>query len=177
MACPDGFGHFVNHAEAAGAVSITAVDDTGTEFGPVSVFIEASRAIEFSTSDLERGNTQLGIATGIGAGQGDWRLVLETDLPIEPLTYVQAPSGFLDRLDRAVPGGSFGMGHCGKPDTDVMGGGRASAASARALGGAGRELRDSPERLAGGPDGLSPGLTCVFADVSRVHLFAAVSVK
>ena len=97
----------VNHAGEAGEVSIAAVDDTGARFGPVAVSIEAGQAIEFSASDLERGNAQLGIDTGIGAGQGDWRIELETDLPIEPMAHVQAPSGFLDRLDRAVPGGSF----------------------------------------------------------------------
>ena len=103
----EGVVRIVNHAQKAGEVSIAVVDDTGARFGPITVSIEAGQTIEFSASDLERGNAQLGIDTGIGVGQGDWRLELDTDLPIEPTAHVQAPSGFLDRLDRVVPGGSF----------------------------------------------------------------------
>ncbi len=103
----EGVARIVNHSGEAGEVSVTAVDDTGAAFGPIAVFIEAGRAVEFSVSDLERGNAARGIDSGVGTGQGDWRLELETDLSIEPLTYVQAPSGFLDRLDRVVPARSF----------------------------------------------------------------------
>lgn len=99
----EGVVRIVNHSAEAGEVSITAVDDAGTEFGPVALRIEASRAIEFSAADLERGNALAGIETGIGVGQGDWRLALETDLSIEPLAFARTPAGFLDRLDRLVP--------------------------------------------------------------------------
>ena len=43
---------------------------------------------------MEQGNTGKGIA-GIGSGQGDWRLRLETDLDIEPLAYARSGDGLL----------------------------------------------------------------------------------
>ncbi len=103
----EGVVRIVNHSDAAGEIFITAMDDTGAAFGPISVPIEARRAIEFSAADLEQGNADKGIAAGIGAGRGDWRLVLETSLEIEPLAYSRTSAGFADSLDRVVPRRSF----------------------------------------------------------------------
>ena len=102
-----GVVRILNHSGEAGDVAVTAIDDSGAAFGPVTLFVDAGQAIEFSSMDLERGNAQMGIATGIGGGQGDWRLVLETDLDIEPLVRVHTPSGFVGELDATVPRRSF----------------------------------------------------------------------
>ena len=102
-----GVVRILNHSGEAGDVAVTAIDDSGRAFGPVTLFLEAGQAIEFSSMDLERGNAEIGIATGIGGGQGDWRLVLETELEIEPLVQVRLPSGFVGELDATVPRRSF----------------------------------------------------------------------
>ena len=102
-----GVVRILNHSGEAGDVAVTAIDDSGKAFGPVILFFEAGQAIEFSSTDLERGNADKGIPTGIGGGQGDWRLVLETELEIEPLVYVRTPSGFVGELDATVPHRSF----------------------------------------------------------------------
>ena len=103
----EGMVRIVNHSDTAGQVTVTAIDDTGLAFGPVSLEIQAGQAIRFSSTDLERGNDALGIATGIGGGQGDWRLVLDTSLDIEPLAYVHTPDGFVDSLHDMLPRRSF----------------------------------------------------------------------
>ena len=103
----EGMVRIVNHSDEAGQVAVTAVDDSGLAFGPVSLEIGAGQAIQFSSTDLERGNEALGIATGIGGGQGDWRLILDTPLDIEPLAYVRTEAGFVDSLHDVVPRRSF----------------------------------------------------------------------
>ena len=80
----EGMVRIVNHSDESGQVALTAIDDSGLAFGPVTLEIGARQAIRFSSLDLEHGNEAVGIATGIGGGQGDWRLVLDTPLDIEP---------------------------------------------------------------------------------------------
>ena len=103
----EGMVRIVNHSDEAGQVAITAIDDSGLGFGPVTLEVGAGQALRFSSADLERGNEALGLATGIGGGQGDWRLVLDTSLDIEPLAYVHTSAGFVDSLHDAVPRRSF----------------------------------------------------------------------
>ena len=103
----EGMVRIVNHSDEAGRVAITAIDDSGLAFGPVAIELGARQAVRFSSTDLERGNEALGIATGIGGGQGDWRLVLDTSLDIEPLAYVHTSAGFVDSLHDVVPRRSF----------------------------------------------------------------------
>ena len=103
----EGIVRIVNHSDESGEVAVTAIDDSGLAFGPVALQIGARQAIRFSSADLELGNEALGIATGIGGGQGDWRLVLDTPLDIEPLAYVHTPAGFVDSLHDKLPRRSF----------------------------------------------------------------------
>ena len=98
-----GVVRIVNHSADAGDVAITAIDDSGYIFGPVTLTVEAQQAIHLSSTDFEQGNADKGLPTGVGAGQGDWRLVLETALDIEPLAYVQTSAGFVDRIHDLVP--------------------------------------------------------------------------
>ena len=103
----EGMVRILNHSGEAGEVVVTAIDDAGAVFGPIGLELKAREAIHFSSADLERGNAARGIAAGIGGGQGDWRLVLETELDIEPLAYVQTSAGFIDGLNDTLPTPSF----------------------------------------------------------------------
>lgn len=103
----EGMVRIINHSDESGRVAVTAIDDSGLVLGPITLEVEAGQAIRFSSADLERGNDALGIATGIGGGQGDWRLVLDTSLDIEPLAYVHTSAGFVDSLHDVVPRRSF----------------------------------------------------------------------
>ena len=103
----EGLVRIINHSDESGRVTVTAIDDSGRSFGPVAIRMEAGQSIRFSSGDLERGNRALGIANGIGNGHGDWRLVLDTALDIEPLAYVRTPTGFIDSLHDIVSSRPF----------------------------------------------------------------------
>ena len=98
-----GVVRIVNHSADAGEVAITAIDDAGYVYGPVTLSVEGQEAVHFSSSDLEQGNATRGLSGGVGAGQGDWRLVLDTALDIEPSAYVQTTTGFVDRIHDLLP--------------------------------------------------------------------------
>jgi len=98
-----GFLRLINHSDQPGDVSLTATDDTGREFGPVSLALAARQVIHFNSSELEMGNSAKGLESGIGQGQGHWRLRLASPLPIEALAYVRAPDGFLSSIYDLAP--------------------------------------------------------------------------
>ena len=97
-----GFVRIVNRSDASGAVAVHAIDDSGQRFGPVSFVLNARATKHFNSQDLELGNVDKGFMSGIGGGQGDWRLEIETDLDIEPLAYVRTADGFLTSMHDVV---------------------------------------------------------------------------
>ena len=80
-----GLARIINLSERAGEVTIHAIDDTGQRFGPVTLSLEAKATQNFTSDDLRDGNAAL--SGGVGFGQGNWRLELDTDLDIDPLAY------------------------------------------------------------------------------------------
>ena len=98
-----GFVRVVNHSAEAGEVAITAIDDEGTRYGPVTLRIEANEAVHFNSADLETGNARKGLESGTGAGEGSWRLELESALDIEVLSYVRTHDGFVTSMHEFVP--------------------------------------------------------------------------
>ena len=103
-----GFARIINHSDTAGTVSITGVDDAGTEFGPIRLSIGAREAIHFTSQDLEGGNPSNGLARGLGDGTGNWRLQLRTSLEIEPLAYIRTGEGFVTPVHEVIRGNEAG---------------------------------------------------------------------
>ena len=85
---PESFMRIINLSSRSGTVSVSAIDDSGAEFGPFSLSLKANAVIHFDSYDLEKGNISKGIK-GIGNGRGHWRLSLHTDLHIKPLVYTR----------------------------------------------------------------------------------------
>ena len=102
----EGMVHVLNHSAQAGTVRITAVDDAGRRFGPVRLFIEARETVRLSSLDLENGNPAKGLPEGAsaGAGAGDWRLELSSELDIEVLSYVRTWDGDVVAMHDTAPG-------------------------------------------------------------------------
>ncbi len=98
-----GFARIVNHSDWDGDVQITAIDDAGERFGPVTLALRAGRTVHFNSDDLELGNRAKGLPRGVGSGQGDWRLELATSLNIEALAYVRTADGFVTTMHDVVP--------------------------------------------------------------------------
>ena len=93
-----GFVRIINHSERAGTVTIRAIDDTGKRFGPASLSLDANQTRHFDSQDLERGNAAKGLSGGVGAGTGNWRLELSSELAIEALAYIRTPDGFVTSM-------------------------------------------------------------------------------
>ena len=104
-----GIARVVNHSNAGGEISITAVDDAGIRYGPVTLWIEPGATVYFDSADLETGNTDKGLHEGVGPGNGDWRLVLESDLDFEVLSYVRTVDGFLTTMHDIAPARMEGL--------------------------------------------------------------------
>ena len=52
-----------NRSDVAGMVAISAIDDVGERFGPVTLHLPARRSVGFNSTDLEKGNTGKGHTT------------------------------------------------------------------------------------------------------------------
>ena len=99
----EGFVRLINRSGRAGEVRVTAIDDSGARRGPVALRLGARGAAHFNSGDLEDGNEAKGLADGVGAGTGDWRLEFETDLEVEALSYVRAADGFVTAMHDTAP--------------------------------------------------------------------------
>ena len=79
------------------------VNDTDRDFGVSQLGLDANETVHFNSDDLETGNARKGLTGGTGAGAGDWRLVLESDLDIKVLAYIRTTDGFLTAMHDTVP--------------------------------------------------------------------------
>ena len=98
----EGFVRVINHSSMSGEVRIDAIDDSGRIAHPVTLALGARETVHFNSDDLERGNTAKGLSGSAGAGVGDWRLAMESDLDIEVLAYVRTSDGFLTAMHDVV---------------------------------------------------------------------------
>ena len=97
-----GFARIINRSPRSGAVAIHAIDDAGGRFGPATLSLAAGQTAHFNSDDLETGNAAKGLSGGVGAGEGDWRLELATDLDIEALAYMRTADGFLTGMNEVA---------------------------------------------------------------------------
>ena len=98
-----GFARIVNRSDSSGTVTITAFDDSGRRYDPVTLVLDPRRTVHFNSGDLEDGNADK-IAVGIGpAAQGDWRLDLTSDLEIKVLSYIRTRDGFVTSMHDLAP--------------------------------------------------------------------------
>ena len=98
-----GFLRVINHSDTAGEVSIDAVDDVGGTYPTSTLALAANQTVHFNSNDVEMGNDDKGLSGGTGAGEGDWRLVLASELDIEVLAYIRTThDGFLTAMHDTV---------------------------------------------------------------------------
>lgn len=110
----EGFIRIINHADRAGEVQLTAIDDDGDRFGPVALPIDARATVHLNSGDVENGSAAKGLPDGTGAsGNGDWRLVLTSELDTEVLAYVRTGAGYVSAIHEAVAPDANGHHHLG----------------------------------------------------------------
>ena len=98
-----GFLRVINRSDASGEVLIYAFDDDDSHRGLVSLTLDAGAAAHLNSQDLEDGNISKGLFGSTGAGSGDWRLQLTSDLEIEVLVYVRTDDGFVTAIHHIAP--------------------------------------------------------------------------
>ena len=99
----EGMARVINHSGEAGEVSIRAFDDEGEFHGPLTLSLGALETVHFNSEDLENGNPAGGLTGCTGAGEGDWRLELASELDIEVLSYIRTPGGFVTSMHDVAP--------------------------------------------------------------------------
>ena len=104
-----GLVRVVNRAGTTGEVRIRASDDSGRDYGAVTLSLDANAATHFTSADIEDGNPRKGLSGGLGSGEGDWRLQVSSDLDIDVLAYLRTPDGFLTAMHDVAP--SIGSRH------------------------------------------------------------------
>ncbi len=98
----EGLVRVINRSDAAGEVRIEAFDGTELAYEALTLALRANEAAQFDSNDLELGNTAKGLTGSTGAGEGDWRLELTSDLDIEVLSYVRAAGDRLSPMHEAA---------------------------------------------------------------------------
>ena len=101
---PYGFVRVENRSEESDTVEITAIDDTGERFGPVTLALDAGEVASFTSRQLEEGALERGLSAGVGDGEGHWRLELDTDLDIAAQAYARNAEDYVSRIDATVVG-------------------------------------------------------------------------
>ena len=105
------FLRIINTTNESGTVQIHGIDDNGVRFGPASLAVGANAVVNFTSRELERGNTAKGISSGVGDGEGNWRLELTTALVIEPLVYIRTSDGFVTSMHDVAPTSGLNLDH------------------------------------------------------------------
>ena len=94
-----GFVRIVNEGDESGSVRVFAVDDAGTAPDGFEIELGARQVVHFNADDLENGNANKGIEGGVGYPVlGDWRLDVETTLPVRVMSFVRHGDGFLTAM-------------------------------------------------------------------------------
>ncbi len=92
----------INHSNTSGEVSISGIDDEGTEYGPATILIHGNENLLLYTEDIESGLDPVNV--GLGHGVGSWRLHLTSSFDIEAIAYFEARDGLLTNLQQTVQG-------------------------------------------------------------------------
>ena len=101
--CNNGLVRIGNRVDRSGTVRIHAIDDEGVRFGPVDLSLDAHEAVTFNSRDLEEGNASKGLPVGVGDGEGNWRLELQTDLDVAFSAYVRTSHGVVRGMQDVAP--------------------------------------------------------------------------
>ena len=98
-----GFVRVLNRSAHAGEVTISARDDSGRVYEPLTLAVRAGQTAPFNSRDLETGNPDKGLTGSTGPGAGDWRLELTSDLDIEAAAYIRTTDGFVTSMHEVAP--------------------------------------------------------------------------
>ena len=79
-------------------VTIDALDDGGQRSGTVTVTLDAGQTLTLTAAELEAGPREAQAGGAFGDGQGKWRLYVAADQPIQVMSLLEQPDGYLSNL-------------------------------------------------------------------------------
>jgi len=96
----------INPNAVAAAVAIDGQDDAGQPApnGTATLVLPAATALDLRATDIETGNTLLGLSGGMGSGTGKWALTVNATLPIKVMSLLRGPGGILTNLSTVTKG-------------------------------------------------------------------------
>ena len=86
----------VNDGERAASVTVTGIDDNGTDSGTAELTVRAGLALTFTSAELETGSDR--ITGSLGDGEGRWRLRVRSNESITVMSLLETPSGLLTNM-------------------------------------------------------------------------------
>ena len=98
-----GFVRVINRSRVSGTVRIEAFDDTDIVYDTPTLLVGPGEVGSFNSDDLEIGNPEKDMTGSTGAGRGDWRLELSSELDIEVLAYIRTTDGFVTAMHDLAP--------------------------------------------------------------------------
>ena len=91
----------INPGHAPAEVAITGIDSRGVSPGDgVAVTIPAGASLTYTAAELESGRGA-GLRGSLGDGAGEWRLIVESEQPLQAMSLVSSPTGHLTNLSTA----------------------------------------------------------------------------
>ena len=99
------FLRFINRTEDENDVEVYGIDDSGrySDDGPVTFTLAPRASNQITIQDLEDGNPGAGLDNELCDGQGKWQLRVRSEGPIEAMSLIRTPDGFLTSLDDVAP--------------------------------------------------------------------------
>ena len=99
------FIRLVNPGITSNSVEIYATDDSGqvSRKGPIELKIPANQSLQFTTKDLEAGNTAKGLTNNLCNGQGKWTFSFRSGSEVKVMSFIRTKDGFLTGLNTSVP--------------------------------------------------------------------------
>lgn len=92
----------INVSDAPGAITISAVDDSGNAApgGDVTFNLSAGETRSISSVELESGASDL-VGT-LGDGTGKWRISVTSDVEVRIMSLIESPGGYVTNLSESV---------------------------------------------------------------------------
>lgn len=101
----EGLVRIANREQRPGNVSIWGIDATGRRSsGTATLSLSSLQAVPLTSLDLENGNAGKGLIGSLGKGEGNWMLVVRSDIDVDALAYIRTPDGFLAPVHDRVEG-------------------------------------------------------------------------
>ncbi len=99
-----GFVRLINREARSGQVRVWGVDDAGTTSpGAITLTLAPNESRQFNSQDAAFGNPLKGLDGSLGAGTGDWRLIIASDLDLQAMAFIRTPDGFLTSMHDVGP--------------------------------------------------------------------------